>query len=1003
MGGKILKREREASTSDNIPEKSAKKPRQVKGDEVNISKLLADLAADSDEVRLKAAKDIIVRLSPKNNPSAEAVEQALKRLVRGLCSPHKAARVGFCITLTELLRQVFGHKDQKIEGLSLDIKSIITLIEAETLVKSRTPKLERRNRLLGRLFGCKAIIQSDITVDPNPSLECWNTVLDHIYKLAREVPWLREECGLVLVEAVKNAKTDSKSQSHIQELIQRLSSSQQTNTPQGVAIWLAVRARFQNLLPAKVWNNNDPLSKQERGRLAKVLREDFGNISDDTQDEAIKAGGANPNPIFAWDLVLSEILCRDDGAAKPEFPQFWLDIVDNNLFSSSASPERKSWGFKILARQVSSVPDSAISALFSPNLMRSLINQSKEEERYLHAAAIAALKAVQHRAQDQPDTALPIFITLTSNGAIELEKLTKAKVLENIMLSADDKTLRKLVRHLHSLILRPDTKDQSIADDRRQTIANLLLNTVRQYKHYESNSTVTSEEHDTWLRRTLDLLVEHAYFIPEAGAKTSKVPLPPISDTTRKVFQERLASCLTRLLTVETKSSASFALLINNMVRAKATSPKEFRLVFKADKSVRKTIEKACQSLDAISVKKKPSKSRPAIEGLILLYCFTLLQVYDGDGEAVLLLDDLDAARESLLKSKGDSTSEEQRAFVEVILTFLGNPRTLFRNIAQEAFGLFSADITSEDLQSLAELLDTEENEEGQKQLFNQGGDEDEIASDEDDEEASDVEMIDGADEGPGEADSAGSSDESSSEDDDSADEEEDEEELLRFNNLLAHTLQTSKPSLGDESASEESSEESDMDDDQMMALDEQLAKIFKERSKISSKKKDRTDAKQAVVQFKSRVLDLLGLYMERQYSNALALQLLVPVLRLIRAGANKQLTEKSFKLLKIYTDARSHHKAPLPRPDDVDSVWEVLSAIHEEVKQGGGSALHAKASSNASLHVVKILVGLDKNNYAKVVDAYSEMQKSWFLEKKSKISPLLFTMFQSWSMSMRK
>jgi DNA polymerase phi len=41
------------------------------------------------------------------------------------------------------------------------------------------------------------------------------------------------------------------------------------------------------------------------------------------------------------------------------------------------------------------VPEAALPALFSPNLMRTLINQSKKEDRFLHSAALAALQSVQ--------------------------------------------------------------------------------------------------------------------------------------------------------------------------------------------------------------------------------------------------------------------------------------------------------------------------------------------------------------------------------------------------------------------------------------------------------------------------------------------------------------------------------------------------------------------------------------------------------------------------------
>ena len=225
----------------------------------------------------------------------------------------------------------------------------------------------------------------------------------------------------------------------------------------------------------------------------------------------------------------------------------------DNLFSSAASHERKSWGLKLFANLLVDIQKQAIPAIFSPNLMRTLINQSRKEDRFLHAAALNTLKAVQFRVQQEPSTALPMFVSLTArNGTIEFDKLTKTKTLEQILLSADDEALRKIVRHLASLILRPESQDQSSADSRRQTIADLLLAIVKGYVNYDA-LLGSSDEESNWLQKTLELLVENAYFIPSRMAKTSKVPLPPLSDSSRKMFQERLSSCLTRLMGAGTK------------------------------------------------------------------------------------------------------------------------------------------------------------------------------------------------------------------------------------------------------------------------------------------------------------------------------------------------------------------------------------------------------------------------------------------------------------------
>jgi DNA polymerase phi len=395
-----------------------------------------------------------------------------------------------------------------------------------------------------------------------------------------------------------------------------------------------------------------------------------------------------------------------------------------------------------------------------------------------------------------------------------------------------------------------------------------------------------------------------------------------------------------------------------------------------------------------------------AAEGFILLYSLTLLQVYNGEGDAVMMLDDLDVSRKAMLKKAKGSAKEGSDVFVEIILSFLGNPRTLFRKIGEEALSIFASEISAEGLSSLTDILDTEENLEGQKELFNQGDDDAEGGgSDSDAEEDSDVEMIDGEDQdSEDEASEASETNDTDDSENSGSDEEESEDdaELTQFNNLLALTLQTSKPNVDGE-ASEDTSDESDMDDDQMMALDPHLSQIFKQRSKTTSKKKERVDAKQNVVQFKAKVLDLLAIYLEKQYSSPLTLDVLLPIVRRTRASANKQLAEKASKMLKTFFDSRNKHKAPLPKPDDTEAAWEVLRGIHEEAKLGGGAKIHADACSSASLHIVKVLVGLDRGNYSGVVDVYAESQKQWFAEKKSALQPVLFTSFQNWSLNARQ
>jgi len=275
----------------------------------------------------------------------------------------------------------------------------------------------------------------------------------------------------------------------------------------------------------------------------------------------------------------------------------------DNLFSTTSSHERKSWGFKLFSNMITQVPAWAVPALFSPNLMRTIINQSKKDDRFLHTAAIAALRSVQSRVESDSSSAVPIIVALTTkHGSVDFDRATKTKTLEQILLSTDDSALKKIVRHLKSVILRPETEEQSIADSRRQVVADLLISTVKQFRRYDELSDEVFEG-DNWLHSVFELLVEQAYFTPSKDVKTSKVPLPPISEASRTMFQERLSSCLTRLLDVEVGSKSSFASMVMKVVRSKNASTKTLESVFKAEPNVMDTVEKAFETLEKISKK----------------------------------------------------------------------------------------------------------------------------------------------------------------------------------------------------------------------------------------------------------------------------------------------------------------------------------------------------------------------------------------------------------------
>ena len=137
--GALRKREREPGQGNYENGVPTKRLRHVNEEQSKLSKLYEDLAAESSDVRLEAAQQFIIKFSPDNGPAAKEVETTLGRLIKGLCSQRKAARVGFSLTLTELLRQIFFSAKCKIEGLEIDVASIIKMVREKTKVEGNIP------------------------------------------------------------------------------------------------------------------------------------------------------------------------------------------------------------------------------------------------------------------------------------------------------------------------------------------------------------------------------------------------------------------------------------------------------------------------------------------------------------------------------------------------------------------------------------------------------------------------------------------------------------------------------------------------------------------------------------------------------------------------------------------------------------------------------------------------------------------------------------------------
>ena len=224
-------------------------------------------------------------------------------------------------------------------------------------------------------------------------------------------------------------------------------------------------------------------------------------------------------------------------------------------------------------------------------------------------------------------------------------------------------------------------------------------------------------------------------------------------------------------------------------------------------------------------------------------------------------------------------------------------------------------------------------------------------------------------------------------------------DELTALNAKLASIVGT-RPGNEDLDAEDSSSSDEEMTDEQMFEMDGSLEHIFREQKKVTSKKVDKKDAKENMINFKCRVLDLLEIYVKQEHGNRLAFSLILPTLILIRTTTSPLVSRRACDVMREY--ARCCKGNGVPQIEDTESVIVLLEAVHVQAMKEGSNA-HATACSQTSLLLVRVLVARDRECLRKVVKVYAATQESALFDSSSKVKTSFFTDWLNWCTTARK
>ncbi|TAQ89216.1 hypothetical protein B7494_g2456 [Chlorociboria aeruginascens] len=947
-----------------------------KGSDLKREVQLYDLLSSEDSAqRLLAANAIVSGLLGEDGVEESTLQRHLeRRLFRGLASGRKGARLGFSVVITEILGQLFGLKNlaqDKYAGLSFE--KVLGFLVAKTKPEGDLSGQEEKDHALGLLFGLQSFVRAKILFREEVH---WNIILGKLLDLSKKKPWMREECGWVIVEALAQME-----QAQAEFTIKELHDAGLSLSPEGVGVWLTARNRFPDMkFPSKPWGQSgNPLEHLKS--LGKALKESSSRDDDEKGQQAKQTGNWNPQLHFVWNIVLEQYakgLKNEAHGIKSDFENFWKVAVD-------ASRERKFWGFLVFQKVVQNVElySKFLPTVFSHNLVRCLINHVQEKDRFLNRAAEKSLKVVVQSVEENPQILLVILPKIIGgNGMYNFDKVTKTKTIEKLLAMFDGSNAKEVVNILIEPTIAVSSSEGRDAEMRRQMLGDYLLNLIRRVE-----TTETTEE-TTWVKHeVLPRLAHFAY-------SKDKSCTPEVSEKTRTLFRNRLMSAFAHLLSDLNGVSYPCDLLLALKPDAVAMDSGIMEAKDSAISTMQKLLKKA---------KKSSGKDKSPYQALALLYSLAIFQLYNGEPEAVSILEELKLCYDKLIKHKEseDSDVEASEVLVELLLSFISKPSALLRKVTQHVFSAFMGEITAGGLKLMTDVLDSSEGLRGQQGLFDQEQD-DEAQMDVDDSDlGSDVEVVDlDGDKGLPHEHLDEDSDDDNEEEDEQESEAEDDEEAKKLDDALAKALGTHR--LAQDLQEEHSDSDADMTDSEMMALDSKLVEIFSQRKKIPNKKQEHKDAKETMVNFKARVLDLLEIYVKKQATNPLAFELLIPLLQLTRTTKTKQLAEKSHNIILSFAKSfKSLKKAERAAEINSSEQIKLLKAIHQEATKDY-SHMFAKATSTASLLVASSLYNTDEGSVKEVATVYRDSQVKWVTGEVT-IQAAFFVEWVNWCQSHAK
>ncbi|GEQ68767.1 hypothetical protein JCM33374_g2436 [Metschnikowia sp. JCM 33374] len=404
-----------------------------------------------------------------------------------------------------------------------------------------------------------------------------------------------------------------------------------------------------------------------------------------------------------------------------------------------------------------------------------------------------------------------------------------------------------------------------------------------------------------------------------------------------------------------------------------------------------------------------------------LLFSMNLLQLYMGETETISVLEDLKASYVDIFGNVDDDI-DTSVVLTEIILSFVSRKSTLLKKLsnivwesymcAENAEGQLN--INENCFKLLFDVLASRENEEGQKKLFEGEAEyQGESESGEGDDGDSEDNSSDGEDSSDSNSDKSDSEDEGTPTNAAKSNEMVEKETTIKLANALGIKGDYDGEVKFDDIDSDDDDqyESESMDDEQMMAIDDELAKIFKERrsalTENSTKQKNTEQllAKEQMLLFKNRVLDLLDSFSKVQHNSIYNITFIRPIVSLINMTKDKNLGMKAHKLLKGRISKVKCSEEEVKRVYQTEeelakfknTLMELIKWLQLQAGSYSSNQAHGAACGQSCIIASKCLIAIDPESLPEIIQIYCSTLTTWASQPKNRIQAGLFFDFINW------